>query len=422
MSRRRGGGRRDGDSGAGKRSTGSAPRGRRRRTTVHDRRCLAYVRDARGRFVSPSGASAADARRVREAAVPPAYTEPCITRDPSDPILWTATDRTGKRQTRYRPEWTSVRSAEKYAKMLAFGSTIARLRRRSEAIVSSTRGRGRRGVAAAAAAVAAVAADVDADRAPALQFMLMDQCRMRAGEPRNAAKGATSVDRSNIDLARGVVSWVAKSGVRRRCDLGRVPGERTPAYARRQRELLRAHLDEVAGTTSSTTTFQRYLKRVGGGKTMAKDTRMWHANVAFVRAVRGLGGPPVDAVDAVRKRGIAVAVAADALGHRVPATCDKSYLDPVVTGAARTRGAARGTRGRTNTTTKASTAARLQTVSAGDDGNRAMSPSIMDAITRIGTATPFTTRELRSKLGISAADAAYLGDDERVLLRILHDG
>lgn len=99
-------------------------------------------RKLRGKFCyfDPSGERITDAteiQRINALAVPPAYTDVWICTDPRGHLQATGRDARGRKQYRYHPRWREVRDADKYSRMLEFGRTLPRLRKRLEDILAA---------------------------------------------------------------------------------------------------------------------------------------------------------------------------------------------------------------------------------------------------------------------------------------------
>lgn len=73
---------------------------------------------------------AAQLARLRALAIPPAYTDVWICRDPRGHLQATGRDARKRKQYRYHPRWRAVRDHSKFARLAAFGVALPRLRRR----------------------------------------------------------------------------------------------------------------------------------------------------------------------------------------------------------------------------------------------------------------------------------------------------
>src|SRR6185312_14422823 len=90
------------------------------------RRCgkgFAYV-DGEGQAVRDKALKA----RIKQLAIPPAWTEVCIAEDDRAHIQAVGRDGEGRLQYRYHPDWEKARSETKAHKLLRLGSALPRLR------------------------------------------------------------------------------------------------------------------------------------------------------------------------------------------------------------------------------------------------------------------------------------------------------
>ena len=118
-------------------------------TVVHARRHarasgLVYVSDTepgirrkrRGsgfHYLGPNGRPITAARtldRIRRLAIPPAYTDVWICREPRGHLQATGRDARQRKQYRYHPAWRETRDNGKFARMIEFGAQLPRLRQR----------------------------------------------------------------------------------------------------------------------------------------------------------------------------------------------------------------------------------------------------------------------------------------------------
>lgn len=261
------------------------------------RRCVPIVRDTKGRFAAREPA---DAEHVRQAAVPPAYTDVCVNADRAHRLYWTARDKAGRTQYRYTRAWRAGANARKFARLADVGGAMREVRAR---VASDLREAPPR----PAGPGATQRAGWVGDREVAAIVGILDLCRMRAGSrrylKRSGARGATTVEPSHLRGHR--LEWPAKSGQKRACDLS--SGD--PALARA--------LPGALGRVSAAR-LNDWLRPYG---VTAKDVRTWHANALYVAALRR-GAKPADCIRA----------AAAGLGH-TPSVCRLNYLDPRVMAA-----------------------------------------------------------------------------------------
>jgi len=72
-------------------------------------------------------------RRVRQLAVPPAWTDVWSCARADGHIQTTGRDRKGRKQYRYHTRWRSVRNETKYSRLRAFGEALPRIRKQVKA-------------------------------------------------------------------------------------------------------------------------------------------------------------------------------------------------------------------------------------------------------------------------------------------------
>jgi DNA topoisomerase I len=99
--------------------------------------CKPGIRRARrrGNFVyfHPDGSRVSDPAqlaRIRSLAIPPAYRDVWICCNPRAHLQATGRDARGRKQYRYHPSWRAHRDAAKFDRMLDFGRSLPRIRRR----------------------------------------------------------------------------------------------------------------------------------------------------------------------------------------------------------------------------------------------------------------------------------------------------
>ena len=90
-------------------------------------------RGARFHYLGPNGRPVTAERtldRIRQLAIPPAYTDVWICPKPRGHLQATGRDARQRKQYRYHPEWRETRDNGKFARMIEFGAQLPRLRRR----------------------------------------------------------------------------------------------------------------------------------------------------------------------------------------------------------------------------------------------------------------------------------------------------
>jgi DNA topoisomerase-1 len=85
------------------------------------------------RYIGPSGRTVADEKtlkRIKQLAIPPAWTDVWISCDEHAHLQATGRDARGRKQYRYHPRWREVRHQTKYDRMVPFARALPHLRRR----------------------------------------------------------------------------------------------------------------------------------------------------------------------------------------------------------------------------------------------------------------------------------------------------
>src|ERR671937_2525471 len=113
------------------------PRLRRLRRSDCSGPGIARRRHGKGfRYLDADGEPVAEEEvlaRIRELAIPPAWEDVWICPYPGGHIQATGVDAAGRKQYLYHPRWRRRRDMEKFEDMVAFASTLPRLRRRVDA-------------------------------------------------------------------------------------------------------------------------------------------------------------------------------------------------------------------------------------------------------------------------------------------------
>jgi DNA topoisomerase I len=73
-------------------------------------------------------------KRIRGLAIPPAWTDVWICRDPNGHLQATGRDQRGRKQYRYHARWREVRDEAKYGKLLIFARVLPLIRTASKKI------------------------------------------------------------------------------------------------------------------------------------------------------------------------------------------------------------------------------------------------------------------------------------------------
>jgi DNA topoisomerase-1 len=274
-------------------------------------------------YVGPDGKrlrKAAELRRIRALAVPPAYEDVWICARANGHLQATGRDARGRKQYRYHPDWRLARDADKFERMVEFGAALPRIRKR-----------------VAADLAAPVGAMPRRDTVLATIVRLLDTTYVRIGNEEyareNKSFGLTTLRNRHAAVSgdRLRLRFRGKSGkehevaiddprvakVVRRCQA--MPGQELFQYVDEDGEVRSVGSDEVNG----------YIRDASGADFTAKDFRTWHGTAHALAlwieqcAAEGKARPSAKEL---------LAEVAKRLGNTV-AVCKKSYVHPRVLAA-----------------------------------------------------------------------------------------
>jgi DNA topoisomerase IB len=274
-------------------------------------------------YLGPNGRPVTAARtldRIRRLAIPPAYTDVWICREPRGHLQATGRDARQRKQYRYHPEWRETRDSGKFARMIEFGAQLPRLRRRLRQDLALP--------------------GLPKNKVLAAIVRLLDETLLRVGNEEyartNKSYGLTTLRDRHVKFVgdgRAFLCFKGKSGrvqevvlddrrlvrIIRHCQ--QLPGQQLFQYV------------DDAGQRQPVDSgmVNDYLREAMGAEGFtAKDFRTWGGTV---RAIAFLACQ--DAGESVSGRAFNHCVAstarhvAEALGN-TPAVCRKSYINPVV--------------------------------------------------------------------------------------------
>ncbi|HEU4701131.1 MAG TPA: DNA topoisomerase IB [Conexibacter sp.] len=288
---------------------------------------IARVRRGRGfAYVDADGTRVTDEAaidRIRALAIPPAWSDVWICRDPRGHIQATGIDAAGRKQYRYHDDWRRRRDQAKFDAMVAFARALPALRRRvARDLAGSDDAGGGLGEA----------------RVLACAVRLLDVGLFRIGGEDYAAQnetyGLTTLRKSHVRVERDglLFDFPAKHGVRRVQRVQDADVRPVVLALKRRRgggdELL-AFRRAGRWVDVKAEDVNAYLKEAAGGDFSAKDFRTWHATAlcAVALAVRARNATSRTS----RRRLVKAAIdeVATFLGN-TPAVARGSYVDPRV--------------------------------------------------------------------------------------------
>jgi DNA topoisomerase I len=281
-------------------------------------------RARRGRgfsYLDEDGTTIEDAEvreRIRELAIPPAWTDVWICSDPRGHIQATGYDNAGRKQYLYHEAWREHRDRQKFEQMAAFGLALPALRRRVERDLS------RRGLVR--------------DRVLACALRLLDLGFFRIGSERyeaeNETYGLATLKKRQVRLEGGaaVFDYRAKGSQRQvqvLADPVALPTVRALKSRRSGGNELFAYRNGRSWHDVRSDEINEHLKDLAGSEFTAKDFRTWNATV--LAAVGLAEHDPTRMSKTARRRAANEAVKAVAKYlSNTPAVCRSAYIDPRV--------------------------------------------------------------------------------------------
>ena len=256
--------------------------------------------------------------RINALAIPPAYEDVWICADPNGHLQATGRDARGRKQYRYHNDWTALRDTDKYARLLAFGIALPRVRSR---IARDLRRNG-----------------MPREKILAAVVTLLDATLVRVGTPRyaeqNRTYGLTTLKRRHVAVrgSRLRFQFTGKSGVTHDVSvndarLARIvrncadlPGQQLFKYKDTDGEIRQVGSADV----------NTYLQEITDGDFTAKDFRTWAGSVHALALLRKT---PADGESARKKAVVAVIKAVAQRLRNTVAVCRKCYVHPDVLAA-----------------------------------------------------------------------------------------
>lgn len=205
--------------------------------------------------------------RIRDLAIPPAWTEVWICPDRAGHIQAMGRDQRGRRQYLYHPDWVQMRDEAKFSSLIPFARALPRLRRHVERDIR------RRGLQQARVIAAVV--------------WLLDRTMIRIGNEAyakdNGSFGLTTLRDRHVDISGSAMRFIfkGKSGKEWRLDL---TDRRIARIVRNTQELpgqqLFQYLDEEGNRLPVTSqAVNAYIRGASDPRFSSKHFRTWGATV-----------------------------------------------------------------------------------------------------------------------------------------------
>jgi DNA topoisomerase-1 len=280
-------------------------------------------RDTEGRLLKDKD----EIQRIRQLAIPPAYTRVWICPLRNGHLQATGRDARGRKQYRYHAGWREQRDENKFDRMEAFGQALPRIRERVARDLQPRRGRplGRTVVLATL-------------------VRLLDTTFLRVGNDEyareNGSYGLTTLRNPHAGVRGSVLQlrFRGKSGVMQNV---RLEDPKVAAVVRRcqqlpGQELFQYEDEDGQARTLGSSDVNDYLAEIsgprgrtgGGEKFTAKDFRTWHGTVQALELTRVACTASGNTPASYSAKAILDEVAG-LLGN-TPAVCRKSYIHPAV--------------------------------------------------------------------------------------------
>ena len=270
----------------------------------------------RYRAADGSALDRTELRRVRDLAIPPAWTDVWISPNPTDHLQATGRDARGRKQYRYHEQWREVRDGTKYARMIAFARALPKIRARTDADLRSP--------------------DLTRDRVLAAVVRLLESTLIRVGNDEyaklNRSFGLTTMRDEHVKVTGSRIRFRfrGKSGVRHDVD---VIDRRIARVIVRLDELPGQQLFQYLGDDGqprgiASEDVNAYLREITGEDFTAKDFRTWAGTVLAATALAATE-PFENETQAKRDLLAAIESVAKKLGN-TRTVCRKCYIHPAI--------------------------------------------------------------------------------------------
>lgn len=258
----------------------------------------------------------ADRERIRDLAIPPAWTDVWIATDPLAHIQAVGIDDAGRKQYLYHPLWSVSRDRRKFARALDLAAALPSARAQ---VTRTLREEGQ-----------------TKDRALAIAFRLLDDAALRIGSERylvrHGSRGLTTLRRRDVrvDGSTLALSFPAKSGRTASIEITDEPlAEALADFAvGAPRAFLLTYRKGRRRVRITPAEVNTYLREITGASFSAKDFRTLHGTIIAADALARIGRLDTRGERNQAER-LAVQAAATALGNTT-AVARGSYIDPRV--------------------------------------------------------------------------------------------
>lgn len=267
---------------------------------------------ASGSVVRDAGSLA----RIRQLAIPPAWSDVWIAADPRAHIQATGRDVRGRKQYRYHDTWSAERGERKYGRLAEFARALPGMRARLRRDLKRS--------------------DASREQVLALLVTLLEATFIRVGNQEykraNGSYGLTTLEDRHVSMSGSTIRFAfrGKSGKDRRIEL---KDRRLARLVKQCRDLRGAHLFQYVDANghrrpAHSSDLNGYINSIADGEFTAKDFRTWGATLTAAGLLEGRDDIVIGVPGKKAMLEDVAAVAAE-LGN-TPAICRKSYLHPYV--------------------------------------------------------------------------------------------
>lgn len=254
--------------------------------------------------------------RIKELAIPPAWSNVWICPSPSGYLQTIGFDEKNRKQYIYHPEWVKISQENKFKKMIFFGEVLPTIR---EKIARDM-----------------LLEELERDRITATVIWLLEHTLIRIGNDEYAEEnnsfGLTTLRNRHVKVRGKKVKFEfrGKSGVQHSVSISH------PRIAKIIKECIELpgyeifqYLDDGGGRhTVDSVDVNDYLKSLTGEDISAKDFRTWGGTVLCAATLHTFG-PAEMPVDGKRKISQAVKKVSQHL-HNTASVCRNYYIHPLV--------------------------------------------------------------------------------------------
>ena len=283
---------------------------------------IVRVRAGKGfRYLSTRGETVRDAEtlhRIRALAIPPAWTRVWICPTGTGHVQAVGRDARGRKQYRYHARWRAIRDETKYSRLIEFGRTLPRIRRRVQRDLAKP--------------------GLPRERVLATVVRLLERTLIRVGNAeyarQNGSFGLTTLRARHVRIEGPRLRFVfrGKGGKSHTVDVtdGRLARIVLQCQDLPGHELFQYLDDSGRRQTIGSADVNGYLREIAGREFTAKDFRTWAgtilaANALAVMAEKGARPTKQQVAHAVK-------MVAGRLGN-TPSICRKCYVHPAIPAA-----------------------------------------------------------------------------------------